>query len=270
MLTASASPTPIPGPSDGDGPSPQGLAVGRAPRRDSADSEEPAPGDGSSPTPDGPPSPTAAPIRCGPDRSSASHSEGGASPGSVDDLPRQRAGGGSQSRSSAATRSASQRMAIGSRPPRCGDPATQATSSCAGTWPSPLQMMSPRCRAHTSLGRRPTSPSSRRMAVSRTPAGVVRSGSHSSRSYWAGAMVSGWVPAAGRRAGWPPARGGRRGGPGSAGRCNPAAATPTIIPGHRDRRRSPAGRSSGRSRHLRSCRVGGWLSSSASQARKCR
>jgi hypothetical protein len=58
-----------------------------------------------------------------------------------------------------------------------------ATSSCTGSWPSPPQMMSPRCRTHTSLGRRPTSPGSRRMALSRRPTGVVRSGSRSSRSY---------------------------------------------------------------------------------------
>jgi hypothetical protein len=70
-------------------------------------------------------------------------------------------------------------------------PWPQATSRCPGTWPSALQMMSSTFRAQTSLGRRPTSPSSRRMALSRTPATVVRSGARSSRSYWAGEMVPG-------------------------------------------------------------------------------
>lgn len=94
-------------------------------------------------------------------------------------------------------------------------------------------------------GRSPTSPSSRMVALSRAPTAVVRSGSTNRRSYWAGEMVAGGVPAAGRWTGWRPARGSRPGGQVGAGHHIRAAATPTTTPRHRGRRRSPAGRSSG-------------------------
>lgn len=94
-------------------------------------------------------------------------------------------------------------------------------------------------------GRSPTSPSSRMVALSRAPTAVVRSGSTNRRSYWAGEMVAGGVPAAGRWTGWRPARGSRPGGQVGAGHYIRAAATPTTTPRHRGRRRSPAGRSSG-------------------------
>lgn len=67
----------------------------------------------------------------------------------------------------------------------------QATSSCKAPGRRHSIPCSPISGAHTSLGRRPTSPSSRRMALSRRPKGVVRSGSRSSRSYWEGEMVTG-------------------------------------------------------------------------------
>jgi hypothetical protein len=150
-------------------------------------------------TPDGRPSPTAASPRSGPDRVFAPPRL--SRPVSV--IACLVGFGGLSATNSGASAGNSRPLPSGASPDDVG-------ASRPGRWSPGRELCIPTWPQATSLGRRLTSPSS--------------------RSYRAGEMVSGGVPAAGEACGLANSPGARRGWQVGAGRCIPAEATSAIVP----------------------------------------